>query len=475
MGLSAPGIGSNLDVNGLVTQLMSIERQPLTLVQSREAAVQAQISAYGMLKSQISAFGDAATAMGSADLQANYKVTLADAEVASATASGAVVPGNYSLEVTQLAQTAKLATGTFAGATTVVGSGTLTISLGTYDSGANTFNARVDKPPITITLDSSNNTLAGVRDAINAAKAGVTATIISDRVGSRLVISGVETGADNSIKIASSALPAFAFDPTVATPQLVSSVQTAQDAKIKLDGIEVVNASNKVAGVIDGLTLNLTKAKPGQTTTISVTKDSSAAVTALRNLITGYNSLNAMARSYTKYDAASKTKGALQGEATAVAVVNQMRNTITGVLPAAPGEFTRLSDIGITLQVDGSLKLDETKLASTIAASGGFSSIGSMFIASSTNSDTFSSRIKAFVDKMQGTDGLIPSKTNGLTTTIRRLDAEQVTINARLVTVEARLRKQFNALDGNLASQNAVQAYLTSQTTIWNNNSSSTK
>lgn len=468
MPLSAPGIGSNLDVNGLVTQLMAIERQPLALSQQREAKVQAQLSAYGLLQSQIASFGDAAAALGKPERLSAYKAAVGDAEVASASAAVAAVAGSYSLEVKQLARVEKLATAAFASAATVVGTGSLTISLGTFDSIGNTFTPRTDKTPLTITVDSSNNTLAGVRDAINAARAGVSATIVTDTGGARLVLSSTETGAKNAIKIDAPGLGAFAFDPTVAGVQPVSRLQGAQDAKLAIDNLDIVSSSNQVTGAIDGVTLNLAKAKPGQTTTLSITQDSDSTKVVLREFVNAYNALNSMARSYTKYDAATKARGALQGEVTAVSVINQLRGTISSAIPGGTGDFTRLTDIGITLQADGSLKLDETKLAAATAS--GTGALTRLFTATTTNTDTYVTRIKSFVDKMQGSNGLIPSKTEGLSTTIKRLDREQEKINARLVDVEARLRRQFNALDANLASQNAVSAYLNSQTTIWNNN-----
>ena len=159
MALSAPGIGSNLDVNGLVSQLMAFERKPLATVQAREAAVQAQLSAYGLLQSQVASFGDAAAALGKAGRLLAFTAAVSDIEVAGVTASSNAVAGTYSLEVKQLAKTEKLATAAFGNAASVIGSGTLTISLGTYDSLGNSFTPRVDKVPLTITLDSGNNTL----------------------------------------------------------------------------------------------------------------------------------------------------------------------------------------------------------------------------------------------------------------------------------------------------------------------------
>lgn len=469
MALSAPGIGSNLDVNGLVSQLMAIERRPLATVQTREAAVKAQLSAYGLLQSQVASFGDAAAALGKAGKLSAYTATVGDTEVAGVTAGSDSVAGTYSLEVKQLAKAEKIATGVFTNSSSVTGTGTLTISLGSYDSIGNTFTPRTDKTPLTITLDSSNNTLAGLRDTINAARSGVSATIVTDTGGARLVVSGSETGSKNAIKIDSQAIAALAFDPAATGVQAVNRLQSAQDARISIDNLDIVSASNQVSGAVDGLTLNLIKAKPGQQTELRVAKDSASKKQVLGEFVNSYNALNAMARGYTKYDAATKARGVLQGEVTAVSLMNQLRTTISSTIPGATADFKRISDIGISMQADGSLKLDDTKLAAVTSITSGTDQLARMFIATSSNPDTFVTRIKSFVTKMQGSDGIIPSETGGLSITIKRLDKQQDAINARLVGVEARLRKQFNALDSQLASQNAVSAYLTSQVTIWSN------
>ena len=470
--LTAPGIGSNLDVNGLVSQLMAVEKQPLTIMQKTEATVQAQISAYGQLQSQIALFGDTAAALGKATTMAAFKATVGDTEVASVSAATKSVAGSYAFEVTQLAKNEKLATTAVASSSTVVGTGSLTITLGTYASGPNTFTARSDKTPLSLTIDASNNTLAGVRDAINAAQggaSGVRASIVTDTTGARLVISSTDTGAQNSIKIDAPGLPAFAFDPRVAGVQPVTELQPAQDAKIKLDNLEIASASNTVTGAVDGLTLNLLKAKPGVPTTLTVSADLDTAKTALRSFVASYNALNTLVRGFTKYDASTKTQGALQGEVTAVSVLNQMRSAVTGAIPGGSTDLKTLSEIGISIQLDGSLKLDETKLGNVTSTAAGYASMARLFVAGTDNPDTFVTRIKTFVDKTQGTGGMIPSKTDGLGKTVKQLEKQQSDFNDRMVGVEARLRAQFNALDANLTSQNAVTAYLTQQQTAWTN------
>ncbi len=192
--------------------------------------------------------------------------------------------------------------------------------------------------------------------------------------------------------------------------------------------------------------------------------------TTLREFVTAYNSLSTMVRNYTKYDATTKTKGTLQGETTAVSVLNQMRTLVSGALPGGSEDLTRLADIGLSMQADGSLKLDELKLAKATAT--GFDKLNHLFISSTGNTDTFPTRFKAFVDKTQGANGLIESKTVGLTARIKRFDQEQEKINDRLIRVQARLLKQFNALDSKLAAQTAVSTYVTNQTAVWTNSNS---
>ena len=469
MALTAPGIGSNLDVNGLVTQLMAVERQPLALIQQREAKVQAKLSAYGQLQSQIALFGDAAAALGTPATMSAFTANIADTEVANVAAGSTAAAGSYSLEVKQLARVEKIATGKFASTSSLVGTGTLVITLGTHDSTANTFAAGTAKLPLTLNITSSNNTLTGVRDAINAAQAGVSASIVTDNTGARLVIASTDTGADNAIKIDATGLPAFAFDPTATGTQAVTELQSAQDAKISLDNLDIVSASNQVTGAVDGLTLNLTKAKPGQQTTLTVARDNTIATQALRNFVSSYNSLATLVRTDTKYDATAKTNGPLQGEVTAVSVLNQLRSAITGSIPGGASDFRTLNDIGVSLQSDGTLKIDETRLAAATATPAAYDKLARLFTASATNPDTYVTRIKAFVTKTQGTDGLLPSKTDGLTASIKQYDKQQADFNDRMVSVEARLRAQFNALDANLASQNAVTAYLTTQEAVWTN------
>ena len=284
MALSSPGIGSNLDVNGIVSQLMSIERQPLTALAKQEASYQAQLSAYGNLKGALSFFQSSVRALS--DLSKFQAVTanVSDSTVFTASAGSSAVPGSYSVTATQLAQSQKIVSTGFVNVSDIVGTGTLTFQFGTT-SGA-TFTANSNKPSKAVTIDAAHSSLAGVRDAINAANIGVSATIVNDgsAAPNKLVLTSTDSGAANSLKITvadltdasnvdNAGLSQLAYDPagTLGNGKNLSQTVAAQDALLTVDGITGISkASNSITDVIQGVTLNLVKAG---TSTLTVARD----------------------------------------------------------------------------------------------------------------------------------------------------------------------------------------------------------
>ena len=225
MALSSPGIGSGLDVNSIVSQLMTVERQPLTVLDTKEASYQAKLSAYGNIKSALSSFQGTVSALNSPSKYTALTATAGDSTILSAKAFGTATPSSHTVEVTQLAQANTLKT-TFqaTNVTDPVGIGTLTFYAGTYDSVGNTYTPNPNSGAQTVTIDSAHNSLAGVRDAINAANINVSASIINDGTSNRLMLTSKNSGAANSMKISvsdptSSGLAAnMAYDPTVLAP-----------------------------------------------------------------------------------------------------------------------------------------------------------------------------------------------------------------------------------------------------------------
>lgn len=365
--LSSPGIGSGLDINGLVSKLMAVEQRPLTLLDTKEASLQAKLSAYGSLKGALASFQSAAAALATPAKFSALKASVADDTLFSASAAAGASPGRYEIEVQSLAQAQKLKSGTFATLDETVGSGTLTIQFGTYCGGSFTLNP--DKSTQTITLGSADASLAGVRDAINKADVGVRASIINDGTGNRLVIASNSGGLANALKISvadddgndtdGAGLSRLTFDASSGGTMNLTQTVAAQDAVAVIDGITVSNASNTIRGALEGVTLNL--AKTG-TTTLEVTRDNAGVQSAIEAFVKGYNDLNKTLGDLSRYNADTKQASVLTGDSTLRSVQSQLRAVFNNALATAGGGMSTLSEIGLGFQKDGTLRLDSTKL-----------------------------------------------------------------------------------------------------------------
>jgi flagellar hook-associated protein 2 len=400
MGITATGAGSNLDVNSIVSQLMAVEQRPLDLLAQREADYQAKLSAFGTLKGALSAFQSAMQGLSDPAKFQAIKAGAADDSILNATANvkGKAATGSYSVEVQQLAQQQKVRSDGFQSPLSVVGSGTLTIQYGTYDSGTNTFALNSAKAAQTITIDPSNSTLAGVRDAINAANAGVSATIINDGASNRLVLTSKDTGAASGLRITvsdddgtnadSSGLSQLAFDPvaTAGSGKNLTQVQAAQDAKLQIDGISVSKPSNTITDAIEGLTLNLLKTNIGSPTALDVSRDTASVQASVEAFVKSFNSINQTLKDLGGYNPATKKGGILQGDSIALSIQRSVRAAVTAATGQAPGGFTSLSQIGVAFQKDGTLALDSTKLQA--AMDSGFDQIGGLFAMAGKSSDS---------------------------------------------------------------------------------------
>ena len=398
MGISTSvGLASGLDVDAIVTSLMNVEKKPLTALATQKTTYQSKISAYGTLKSALSTFQTAVNNLSTASKFNAQTVKSGDPSVFTATASGSATVGNYAVTVSQLAQAQKIATAGFGSAYDVVGTGTMTIAFGTYDSTGNTFTANADKTPTNITISSANNTLAGVRDAINASGAGVTAAIVNDGTTNRLVITSKDSGEVNSLKITTTdsdgnnldaaGLSQLAYDPTAAAGagNNMTQKQVAKNAKLNIDGIDIVKSSNTVSDAIDGVTFNLLKESGGSAVSLDVTRDEASVKASVTAFVDAYNTLNTKLRSLTNYSAPnSAANGPLLGDATARSVTSQIKSVLTSVI-GTTGSITSLSQIGVGFKADGTLGLDATKLDKSIADN--FGDIAKLFTSSATTTD----------------------------------------------------------------------------------------
>lgn len=408
MPLSSSGIGSGLDVNSIVSQLIALERRPLTVLATREAKLQAQLSAYGSLKGALSSFQSAVATLANPAKFTAITANLADATVATATASSAAVAGSYSVEVQTLAQAHKLKSAPFAATSSTVGSGSLTIQFGTYSGGAFTLNP--DKAAATITINSSQSSLTGVRDAINAANAGVSASIVNDGGGNRLVIASKDSGIANALKITvadddlahtdNAGLSQLVYNAATGGTTNLTQTVAAQNATVVIDGISISKASNTLTDAIEGVTLNLLKANTPSATTLTLARDTAGVQAAVQSFVKAYNDLNKTVTDLSKYDAANKRASTLTGDATVRSVQTQLRGVLNTPLTATGGGLTALSDIGITFQKDGTLKLDSSKLNTVLSDS--TKDVSTLFAAVGKPTDSLVSFVSSTADTKNG-------------------------------------------------------------------------
>ena len=382
MAISSPGIGSKLDVNGIVEQLMALERRPLQALDRKEARFQAQLSAFGTLKSSLASFQSAVQALNDVNKFQAYKASIGATGVATVTAANSAVPGSYSLEVTQLAQAQKLVALGQTSTSAAIGAGTLTFEFGTISGGA--FDAVTGRytgasfaaggaGAKTVTIGASNNTLAGIRDAINAAKIGVTASIVNDGSGTpyRLALSVADTGADMSLRISvagDAALSSLIAHDPAGTQNLAETV-SAHNAAFEVDGVAITKPKNTVNDVIEGVTLNLLSANAGTPTTVTVARDSGAIKTSVDALAKAYNELNATIRNVSAFNAATKQGTVLQGDVTVITLQSRIRSTLSNALTGISGSYNNLSQIGVAFQKDGTLSVDAAKFEAALADS----------------------------------------------------------------------------------------------------------
>lgn len=443
------GIGSGLDIAGLVSQLVAAEAAPVeTRLAQKEARVQTKLSAFGSLKSQLADFKDKLDAMRTVNSFLARKAASGNEDLFTVQVSEAALPATYSLEVAQLATAQRLTSGAFAASDTVVGTGTLNISV-----GGNAFN---------VEITAENNTVAGIRDSINAAldNTGVSATIVNADSGSYMILTGENTGAANSMVITQSGgdggLSALEYDPGNGLNSLTESI-AAQDALVRIDGLDVLSSTNSVTGAIEGVTLDLVQSDPGFTTSLVVENDNDAVLQTINDFVASYNSLIDTIDGLTRYDAEAETAGPLIGDSTIRSVREQIRREFSDPVTDIEAPFSTLTDIGIEVQLDGKLSVVDSSLSGFIDTD--FSKIGQLF----ATSDGYAVRVYDLVDSYLATGGIIEARTEGLNKSIEDFSEQREALNDRLASLETRLLRQFNALDSLLGQLTQTSNFLGQQ------------
>jgi flagellar hook-associated protein 2 len=450
--------------------LMAVERQPIDKLNTQVAGYQTKISSFGTLKGLVSTFQTALQSLNN-NFQ-EFSATPSDTGIFSASATSAAAVGTYTLEVTNLAHAQSLVTAGQTSSTTALGSGTATtvtfdfgtisggtLTSGIYSGAAFTANGTGTK---SITIDGTNNTLQGIRDAINTAKIGVTASIVNDGSGTpyRLALTSDATGASNSIKITTDAGDAavdslLAYDPAGA--QHLNQTIAAQNANFTVNGIAITKTSNTVTDAIQGVTLTLNKPTTIPAT-LTVTRDTNAVNTAVSGFVDAYNALTSQLKSRSAYGSATTTAPALAGDGTVRLMLDQLRGIfMTAATPVLGGALTSLSQVGITSQADGTLKLDSSKLNS--AMTNNFSDVTNLF----SSATGYATRLDAWATSAVQAGGLIDTRTQSLNSSIKGYNDQISKLEVRMTTLQKQYTTTYSQLNVLLSNMNSTSAYLTSQ------------
>lgn len=472
MAISATGVGSGLDVNSIVTQLVAIEKQPLQPLQDKASTFKTQLSLYGKVKAQFSALGDAAAVLAGANGWNAQKASSTNSDAVGVTVGAGAIASALTLEVQQLAQaqsaaSAKMPSGVPAGV-----SGNLAIELGEWDESSvpMTFSATTS---VSVSIDGAD-TLSAIAGKINAAKAGVTATVLRDGASERLVLRSDSSGKAAGFRINSPA-DAGLDSLGLTNPSDDGFVgQLAQDAKIKINGIDVESASNKLENVVDGVTLQL-KQKTTTSVEINVENDLDAIQKNIQSFVDAYNALYSTLADATKYDAATKKGGVLQADSTTVGLQRNLSailgsSSVGATFSSNSPNVSWLTDAGIERQKDGSLTIKASKLSSALQDA---SNLKNLFAANNNDPLTngFGLKVRDFARGLVAFDGVVTNKSTALQGSIDRNSEEQERVNDRASRVEAQLRKQYTALDAQMARLNGLNSYVSAQLAQWNKSS----
>jgi flagellar hook-associated protein 2 len=436
------GVGTGIDLNSLLSQLMEIERRPLYALQDQQKTLESQVSDYGSLKSSVSSFRTAVDRLKyESDFKA-FEASSTEKNIASASVTGKATAGNYDIEVTRLATSHKLASMRFAEDQTI-SAGSLTLSVG-------------DKSMSLSVDNENNNTLDKLRDAINNDEnnPGITATVINEGGGSRLMLTSDETGTENAVVITDQATALGGmFDTTndqdgdannnVDGQALVAS--QAQDALLTVDSFQITSSTNKVKDVIQGVTLNLVAEGSAK---ISVTQDLKKPTNLVQGMVDAYNSMREKIESL--------QKGGLKGDSTLRQIDNMF---ITEMTTAANLDgLKHLFEVGVSRTKEGRLSFDKTKFEEALTDKG--DQVARLFTDAKQG---FAERISGLANDMLRYDGMFAIRQEGLDSRIKSVKDSQDRMRMRLEETEERMAKKFSALDVTMSRLNSTSSYLSTQ------------
>jgi flagellar hook-associated protein 2 len=376
--ITSTGLGSGLKINDIVTAIVGAEKDPaMKKIDADAKTATDKISAFSALNSALSSFKSSYKDLGYASTYSAVSIKSSDEGVLTAKGGIGAQTGSFEFKVNQRAQAHTLVSGdtaTFSNPNATVGTGKLTLRFGTYNTDGS-FSVNADKTIKTITVDSSNNSLAGLRDTINKTDNGVTASIINDGSAYRLVLTSKETGEANAVELTAAdddgnntdtgGLSRFAYG---ASNKNMKQTSVAQNAKIEMNGITITRSKNEIDSVIQGVTLNLNGVtETGKVVKLTIGKDTSTIESQIRGFMDTYNKTVTQINDLTKYNGAGSTNGVLIGDATVRNVKSLMRDVLNTQVKETGSSIRSFADLGLLTKKDGTLELNETKFKAAMA------------------------------------------------------------------------------------------------------------
>ena len=455
--ISSLGIGSGLKLGDILDSLTAAEKATLTPITKQQSSYSAKLSAYGTMKSALEAFQTANTALGKADLF-TATTTTSSSTAFSATTTGNAIAGKFTIKITQLAQAQTL--------TSTSTQKDNKAAIATSDSVL-TIQQGGDKKPVTIDISAANSSLTGIRDAINNAKAGVSASIINVGNGEyRLSITSNDTGKDNAMTLSvsgDSALQSFmGYDGT--SGGMKESV-TAQNAELTVNNVAIENSSNTISDALEDITLNLNDVTTGNQT-LTITQDNTKAQDAVKAWVTAYNALQDTFSSLTKYtavdpgaDAQSTSNGALIGDSTLRTIQTQLKSVLSNT--ASSSAFKTLAQIGVTSDPStGQLEIDDDKLAAALKKDS--AGVGTLIVGDGKKTG-ITTAIGSNLTSWLSSTGIIQAAKDGVSKTLNKLTKDYNAASDIIDAKVARYKAQFTQLDVLMTSLNSTSSYLTQQ------------
>ena len=475
MAISSIGVGSQLDLSTLLDNLQKAEETKLTALTKKATVHTTKLSAYGLLQGALASFQNAASALGTASLYNSSTTTSSNTGVLGVVADKSALAGSYAVKVSQLAQSQTLVSNGITDSTgQLLGSAKITIEFGTTEGAV--FTPGTAKSA-SININGTNNTLTGIRDAINASNAGVTASIVNDGGSTpyRMVLTSNTTGAKSSMRISvdsngagdpSTIAGLLAYDPA-GTKAMKQNIE-ALDAKLNINGIDVSSPTNSVQGAAPGLTLNLLS--KGDSTVTAVT-DTATMASAVQSFVTAYNTLQSTAAKLSAFDKTNKgTQSPLLGDATLRTIQNQLRSVFnTPQTGTSDSSLVNLTQIGISFKADGSMGLDTAKLNKALTTNR--TGVAQLFSGADGKSG-YGNQLADMVKSFSAAKGALTTATEGINTNLKNLDSTYTRTSAGIDATMARYRAQFQQLDLMMTRMNSTKTYLTQQFAAMNKTTS---